>query len=88
MVAGPIDEVSLASGSGPNSITSGPDGNLWFTEVGKDAIGRITTGGVVTEFTQGLPANVTPNIITAGPDGNLWFTENGLSAIGRITPQG
>ena len=87
-VAGPSNEVPLAAGSSPNSITSGPDGNLWFTDTGNHAIGRITTGGVVTEFTQGLPANVTPNIITAGPDGNLWFTENGISAIGRITLQG
>ena len=32
-------------------ITAGPDGNLWFTEeCRRNQIGRITTAGVVTEF--------------------------------------
>ena len=29
--------------SRPEGITSGPDGNLWFTEEGGGKIGRITT---------------------------------------------
>ena len=33
----------------PTNITAGPDGNLWFTRDGAK-VGRITTGGVVTEF--------------------------------------
>jgi streptogramin lyase len=32
-------------------ITSGPDGNLWFTEVNTNKIGKCTTAGVITEFT-------------------------------------
>ena len=35
------------------SITTGPDGALWFTEVGFDGggwIGRITTSGQVRNF--------------------------------------
>jgi hypothetical protein len=39
----------------PFSITLGPDGNIWFTEVGINGsgsgIGRITPGGTITEFT-------------------------------------
>ena len=34
----------------PTEITSGPDGNLWFTERNAGKIGRITTAGVITEF--------------------------------------
>ena len=69
-------------------ITSGPDGNLWFTEYGM-SVGRITTGGTVTSF----PISVEPSVdITSGPDGNLWFTVNNFfdptMAIGRITPAG
>ena len=57
----------------PNDITTGPDGNLWFTEFGK--IGRITPAGVITEFPI-LTANSAAVQITTGPDGKLWFTEN------------
>ncbi|HEX9304299.1 MAG TPA: hypothetical protein VGA31_07600, partial [Thermoanaerobaculia bacterium] len=74
--------VSVASGD----ITTGPDGNLWFIE--GNAIGRITTAGVVTEFPMPTPQSY-PTRIVAGPDGALWFTEsgfaNGSPKIGRIT---
>jgi streptogramin lyase len=70
--------------SGPIDITAGPDGNLWFTLTDADQIGRITTGGVVTEF----PIPGGPFFITVGPDGNLWFTQSGVKPIGRITPAG
>lgn len=71
--------------SGPTWITLGPDGNLWFTEEGKQKVGRITPAGVVTEFDVGM--NVYPQNITTGPDGNLWFVGYG-GAIGRITTAG
>ena len=67
--------------SGPGSATgiaTGPDGALWFTDGNR--IGRITTSGVITEFTPG--ADLDSLGIAAGPDGNMWFTEN--SRIGRI----
>ena len=64
----------------------GGDGNLWFTEIDGDAIGRITPQGVITEFPLPSPAS-RPIGITAGPDGNVWFTEL-LGKIGRITPSG
>jgi streptogramin lyase len=75
--------------SGPQGITVGPDGALWFTD-NADKIGRITTQGRVTEFA--LPTFVSypekfPAQIIAGPDGALWFTETG-DQIGRITLQG
>jgi streptogramin lyase len=68
--------------SGPVGITLGPDGNLWFTEDQANKIGKITTGGVVTEYA----AAGQPNGITLGPDGNLWFTET--NKIGKITTGG
>jgi virginiamycin B lyase len=71
--------------SGPFVITTGPDGALWFTEATGNKIGRITTTGVITEFS--IP-NRGPNSITTGPDGALWFTESGFNQIGRITTTG
>jgi uncharacterized delta-60 repeat protein len=73
--------------STPLEMVAGPDGNLWFTELGK-GIGRITPQGQLTEFTTGIPANAQPYGITAGPDGNLWFTEFALNRVARITPAG
>jgi virginiamycin B lyase len=82
----------ISAGAFPTYITAGPDGNLWFAEVGVNQIARITPDGVVTEFSAGITLNSGPTGITAGPDGNLWFTEQGASgvpaAIGRITPAG
>src|SRR5260221_575648 len=72
--------------SGPQGITIGPDGALWFTD-SADKIGRITTQGQVREFA--LPiSRMGPAEITAGPDGALWFTQPGPDQIGRITTQG
>ena len=76
-----------ASGSSDylSSITEGPDGNLWFTDLGAEKIGRITPTGVTSEFD--LSHASYPDGITAGPDGNLWFTAYG-NTVGRITLSG
>jgi streptogramin lyase len=72
----------------PTSITVGPDGALWFAEIGANKIGRITTSGAITEFS--LPSGESLSNITKGPDGNLWFTEPIYSSapgeIGRFNP--
>jgi streptogramin lyase len=75
--------------SDPQSITTGPDGNLWFTEKAGNKIGRVAPGGSVREFT--IPtANSAPTGITVGSDGAVWFTESAPTAskIGRITAGG
>jgi streptogramin lyase len=54
------------AGSGPLGIAAGPDGALWFTEQSGNRIGRITTGGVFTEFPT---SSSSPLGIAAGPDG-------------------
>ena len=53
----------------PFDSTSGPDGNLWFTENFGNRIGRITTDGEITEFAVPTP-NSGPNTIRRGPDPN------------------
>jgi streptogramin lyase len=77
----------LSAATQPSGIAAGPDGNLWFTEVFGDRIGRITPHGVVTEFSAGMTPFSFAGAITPGPDGNLWFTEN-AGRIGRVTPAG
>jgi streptogramin lyase len=70
-------------------ITTGPDGALWFTETGSEAIGRLDTQGNVSKYPIS-PSLGEPIAITSGPDGNVWFTLGGGSqqGIGRITPSG
>ena len=70
----------------PDAITAGPDGALWFTNYGNNSIGRITTAGVVTNYTD--PGISEPAGIAAGPDGAMWFTNSGNNSIGRITTAG
>jgi streptogramin lyase len=83
----------------PQGITLGPDGNLWFTESGAGAIGRMTATGALSQFTlpdvstksassgAGESSPIHPEAITAGPDSALWFTTDS-SLIGRISTDG
>lgn len=85
--AGAIDEFPLPAGTQPGGITAGSDGALWFVEEGPSSIGRITTGGVVTDFpvTATAAADVSSlDQITLGPDGTLWFTQPNDDQIGRM----
>jgi streptogramin lyase len=78
------------SPSEPNDLASGPGGDVWFTDIGSDAVGQVTPNGVIAEFRSGLSpesARLCCGIV-AGPDGNLWFADRWARAIGRITPGG
>ena len=71
----------------PADITSGADGNLWFTDYISNEIVKLTPAGVVTRYP--IPTFFSlPSSITAGPDGNVWFAEVNGNKIGRITPAG
>jgi len=72
--------------AGLHTLTTGPDGALWFTNLGASAtpIGRMTTSGSVTTYAD--PNAVDIESITAASDGALWFA-NG-STIGRVTTSG
>ena len=88
--AGQVTEFPLPQGpeAGPHSITTGPDGNLWFCE--SKSVDRITTNGQLSEF----PTPEGCEAITAGPNGDLWFTQfegfppPSRSYLGRVTPEG
>ena len=49
----------ITAGSGPSGIAAGPDGNLWFTEFGRDRVVKITPAGVVTEYGAEVTVTVT-----------------------------
>jgi streptogramin lyase len=92
-----ITEFDVGTGVFPSEITagSGPNAALWFSDFSPPTggIGRITTSGGITEFTQGLAAHVLVSGITLGPDGNVWFASGNSDisptpAVGFITPAG
>src|SRR3954454_10403213 len=86
---GPVTEFPLASaGHRPQAIVTGPDGNLWVTEVIKKKILRVTPQGKITEFA--VPGDKVGVLqgIASGPDGNLWFTSREENAIRRLSTSG
>lgn len=75
-----------SSSTGPQIISAGPGGTLWFNieNSATNELGRITTGGAQHLFPTG--GTSVPGFVTEGPDGNIWFTTT--HAIGRMTPTG
>lgn len=68
----------------PLRLTTGPDGNVWFTfQSTSSQLGRVTPTGAFTEF----PIASVGDIVQ-GADGNLWFTDPADNQIVRlvITP--
>jgi streptogramin lyase len=87
-----IDQYILPTGgSGPEGITPGPDGNIWFAEFNASQVGRLVPP---TSSAQGaqpvsidefpLPAGSNPVGIAAGPDGNLWVGLQGTGGNGSV----
>jgi virginiamycin B lyase len=74
---------TVSPDSAPIGITVGTDGALWFTEHNADAIGRVTTTGVVTEYKSPI-TGLNLYGIAAAANGTLWFCEFGTGGAGHI----
>ena len=68
----------------PKGITVGPDGNIWYTDLDKNRVGRMTLEGEVTDYPLKKGYRQVQGI-TAGPDGNIWFTETHANTVSRLT---
>jgi virginiamycin B lyase len=87
--AKPVKEFATqASVTYPTGIDVGPDGNLWFAQMGSGntTLGKMTPDGLITNIPIPVPAAATPstgynhliNDVVAGPDGDIWASpENG-----------
>lgn len=98
--AKPVKEFATeTSASYPTGIDSGPDGALWFVQMGGGVnnVGRMTTDGEYSMYEIPVPAGHTSdfsghvlNDLVAGPDGGIWASpENGAggpSFARRIDP--
>ncbi len=85
--ASSIKDYQLPYGSNVSSITSGPDGNIWYTAIETNKIGKVTISGIVTEYTIPSPYS-RPNSIVSDNNGNVWFTEFNSHKVARSTING
>ena len=85
-----LEEYPLAAGNGPNGITLGPDGNIWFIQINDsgDSVARISPDGQEIVAYPTLTPLSGPERLITGPDGNIWFTEWDVSQVGVIAPDG
>jgi streptogramin lyase len=82
----PSGEISTFNWPGTaqvTAITTGPDGDVWFTESdNRSKLDQVDPSGAITRTSvTGLPKG-----ITTGPDGALWFSDG--DQIGRLIPGG
>jgi virginiamycin B lyase len=73
----------------PFGIAFAPDGNWWFAEFAKHALGLLSVGGKVDQF-EGLPDGSGPRYLTVGPGGTVWVsleTAQKVARIKRVAPQ-
>ncbi|HLX49614.1 MAG TPA: hypothetical protein VKS82_14900 [Streptosporangiaceae bacterium] len=74
--------VAWKGASYPGAITTGPDGNLWFTVPYSDEAGRLTPSGAITAIT--VPHNGNFGAIAQAPNGAMWFTDLANGLLARI----
>jgi len=76
----------LPENTQPSYIVTGPDGALWFTELGPGRIGRLSVDGELREFGLVRPGSK-PRMITAG-NGAIYYTDSLAGQIGRLELDG
>jgi streptogramin lyase len=81
---------TLTLPSAPNDLAMDAHGNIWFTEINVDSIGKLDTQtGKFTHYPLSRQATVqkyNPYGITVDPRGSIWFTEAGTNTLGYLDP--
>lgn len=75
---------TLTANAGPTMIVLGNDGALWFTENNVAKLGRLTTSGVMTEYSL-APATSATGLVW-GVDNNIYFADAAQNKIGQFVP--
>jgi sugar lactone lactonase YvrE len=73
--------------AGPDDVTFGPDGSLFWTEIASGKVGRLRPDGSMTTIAQ-LPGGA--NAITLSADGRLFVSLalSGVDALYEVDPDG
>ena len=83
--AGQVTQYCCAPFAG--QIVTGPDGNLWF--VAAAAVGKITTSGVITEYSE--PSSLAYTGLAVGRDKHIYLSASSSgspSYVGRVSLTG
>ena len=80
---GKMREFPLPKGARPYGLASGPDGNVWFADRGRNKIGLVTPGGRVFEYAIPTP-NAQPTAIVPIAVGAIAFTESVSNRVGVL----
>ena len=81
---------TLTLPSAPNDLAQDKQGNVWFTELNADIIGKLDPHtGIVQQYPLSPNKSVQkldPYGITVDPQGRVWFTEASNAHVGRLDP--
>lgn len=67
----------------PFGIAFAADGNWWFAEFAKHALGMLSTKGGLEQF-KGLPDNSGPRYLTLGQGGTVWVSLETAHKVARV----
>jgi streptogramin lyase len=77
--------------SAPNDVAIDAGGNVWFTEMNADALGKLDPRtGATTQYPISHPQTIQkldPYGITIDAHGVVWFTETSKGILGRFDPR-
>jgi len=80
-----IKEYKVPKGSHPHDVAPAPDGTVWYTAQGLEALGKLDPQTKKTQHIH-LGNGSSPHGVIVGPDGAPWITDSGLNAIVRVDP--
>jgi virginiamycin B lyase len=72
----------LTPGTGPQGITAGPNGSIWFTQILKDNIARIDSSDTITEGK--VVKGSDPFAVVVAPNGDPWYTMHAANKIATL----
>ncbi len=73
----------MPAGSRPHDVAPAPDGRVWYTAQGGEAMGLLDPSTGETHHIS-LGSGSRPHGVIVGPDGAAWVTDSGLNAIVRV----
>lgn len=81
---------TLTLPSAPNDLALDKHGNVWFTELNADALGRLDKhSGLIQQYPLSAKKSaqtLNPYGVAVDPQGMVWFTEASSNHVGRLDP--
>ncbi len=82
---------ALSLPSAPNDLVIDKQGNVWFTELNANALGRLSIqNGQIQQYslaTTKMTRSLNPYGITMDAQDTIWFTEASTNQIGHLDPK-